>query len=90
MQRWECDGQGGGCLSTTDRGPSTRVQTIHDFICWEICMWAVQHSLDPLAGIIMWDFSSLGAFERAAFPVNPCPKALVIPQCVPLYPFSSI
>lgn len=89
MQWWECDGQGGGCLSTTDRGPSTRVRTIHDFICQEFCMWAVQHSLDPFAGITMWDSSSLGAFERAVFPLNPCSKTLGIPQCVPLYPISS-
>lgn len=44
----------------------------------------------PFAGIITWDSSSLGAFERAAFPVNPCSKTLGIPQCVSLYSISSI
>lgn len=92
MQWWECDGQGGGCLSTTDRGPSTRVQTIHDSICQEFCMWAVQHSHDPLQASLRGILHHLVLLKELLFLWIHVLKLLVfhsVCHCTPFPPFDS-
>lgn len=92
MQWWECDGQGGGCLSTTDRGPSTRVRTIHDFICQEFVCGQFSTALTLLQASLCGILHHLVLLKELFFLWIHVLKLLVfhnVCHCTPFPPFDS-